>query len=91
MSFRTREQSWKKPAEPSRNYKSGQRANPYSGYADWVRNSNSAARFREAFALADQMDPPLKMACVENLHRLSTLEWEAVQEMGSALSSQERA
>lgn len=60
----------------------------YSSYADWVRNSNSAARFREAFALADQMDPPLKMACVEKIYRLANLEWEAVQEMGSALPLQ---
>lgn len=59
-------------------------------YADWLRNSNSAARFREAFALADQMDPPLKMACVERLYRLSDLEWEAVKEMGLAIPSQTR-
>jgi hypothetical protein len=48
----------------------------YSGYADWVRNSNSAARFREAFALADQMDPPIKLACVETIYRLANAEWQ---------------
>lgn len=48
----------------------------YTGYADWVRNSNSAARFREAFALADQMDPPIKIACVEKIYRLANVEWE---------------
>lgn len=61
----------------------------YSGYADWVRNSNSAARFREAFALADQMDPPLKMACVEKLYRIANAEWETVKDLSSA-SSQDR-
>jgi len=48
----------------------------YAGYADWVRNSNSAARFREAFALADQMDPPIKIACVEKIYRLANAEWQ---------------
>lgn len=58
----------------------------YSGYADWVRNSNSAARFREAFALADQMDPPIKIACVEKIYRLANAEWQETL----ALSSQDR-
>ena len=47
-------------------------------YADWLRHSNSAARFREAFALAD---PPIKIACVEKIYRLSNAEWETVKEM----------
>lgn len=58
----------------------------YSGYADWVRNSNSAARFREAFALADQMDPPIKISCVEKIYRLANVEWQETQ----ALTSQDR-
>lgn len=30
----------------------------------------------EAFALADQMSPELKIACVEKLYRLANAEWE---------------
>lgn len=53
----------------------------YRGYADWVRNSNRAAKFREAFALADQMDPNIKIACVEKIYRLADAEWETVKQM----------
>lgn len=56
---------------------------PYTGYADWVRNSNSAARFREAFALADQMDPPIKIACVEKIYRLANAEWQEALALSS--------
>jgi hypothetical protein len=51
----------------------------YSNYAQWLGHSNSAARFREAYGLADQMDRPLKMACVEALHRIALAEWRDVQ------------
>lgn len=59
----------------------------YSGYADWVRNSNSAAPFRDAFALTDQMDPPIKIACVETVYRLANAEWQKT----TALSSQDQS
>lgn len=63
----------------------------YTGYADWVRNSNSAARFREAFALADLMDPPLKMACVEKLYRIANSEWETVKDLSLVTSQDYRS
>lgn len=61
----------------------------YTGYADWVRNANSAARFREAFALADQMDPPIKIACVEKIYRLANAEWEQVKDLAQASAYRE--
>jgi hypothetical protein len=59
----------------------------YTGYAGWVRQSNSAARFREAFSLADKMDPHIKIAVVEKIYRLANAEWETVKEMQQSLAA----
>lgn len=58
----------------------------YTGFADWLRNSNSAARFREAFALADKMDIELKSICVKEIYLLAELAWWETK----ALSPQEQ-
>lgn len=57
-------------------------------YSDWLRQSNSAAKFREAYSLADQMDVSLRLKVFEAIHRQSEVAWAEVKAMDTqALAS----
>lgn len=53
-------------------------------YAEWIRKSNSAAVYREAFGLADQMGNDVRVEVIRTIHLLSE------RAFASSLSRKER-
>jgi hypothetical protein len=56
-------------------------AKKFTRYADWIRHSNSAAIYREAFALSDQMDDSIRGAVVEAIYGKANAEWEKIKQL----------
>ncbi len=52
----------------------------FTKYSDWLRQSNSAAVYRQAFELADQMGAEVRPAVIKAIHRQSEIAWNEIKQ-----------